>query len=59
MGQIQECRLGADLPDQAGDRLRPVEIRASSLGDFDRVLREVRNVDGVLNSETTILPSSI
>ena len=35
------------------------EIRASSLSDFDRVLREVRLIDGVLNSETSIMLSSI
>ncbi len=35
------------------------EIRAASLSDFDRVLREVRMAEGVLNSETSILLSSI
>ncbi|MDA9403603.1 Lrp/AsnC family transcriptional regulator [Bradyrhizobium sp. CCBAU 45389] len=35
------------------------EIRADSLSDFDRVLREVRTIDGVLNSETSILLSSV
>jgi DNA-binding Lrp family transcriptional regulator len=35
------------------------EIRTDSLADFDRVLREVRSIDGVLNSETSILLSSI
>jgi len=35
------------------------EIRAASLHDFDRVLREVRTVEGVLNSETSILLSSV
>ncbi|EJN13927.1 transcriptional regulator [Bradyrhizobium sp. YR681] len=35
------------------------EIRADSLADFDRVLREVRTIDGVLNSETSILLSSV
>ena len=34
------------------------ELRADSLGDFDRVLREVRLIDGVLNSETSLLLSS-
>ncbi|MGQ9365729.1 Lrp/AsnC family transcriptional regulator [Azospirillum sp. ST 5-10] len=34
------------------------EIRALSLQDFDRVLREVRAVDGILNSETSILLTS-
>jgi DNA-binding Lrp family transcriptional regulator len=35
------------------------EIHATSLADFDRVLREVRMLDGVLNSETSILLSSV
>jgi DNA-binding Lrp family transcriptional regulator len=35
------------------------EIRTDSLADFDRVLREVRSIDGVLNSETSILLSSV
>ncbi|SEQ74477.1 DNA-binding transcriptional regulator, Lrp family [Faunimonas pinastri] len=35
------------------------ELRASSLQDFDRVLREVRMIDGILNSETSILLSSV
>ncbi len=35
------------------------EIRAASLRDFDRILREVRTVEGVLNSETSILLSSV
>ncbi len=35
------------------------EVTAASLADFDRVLREVRMIDGVLNSETSILLSSI
>ena len=35
------------------------EIRADSLSDFDRVLREVRTIEGVLNSETSILLSSV
>ena len=35
------------------------ELRAASLTDFDRVLREVRNIDGILNSETSILLSSV
>lgn len=33
-------------------------IRAASLADFDRVLREVRMIDGVSNSETSLLLSS-
>lgn len=32
---------------------------AASLADFDRVLREVRDVSGIVNSETSILLSSI
>lgn len=35
------------------------EIRADNLRDFDRVLREVRTIDGVLNSETSIMLSSV
>ena len=35
------------------------EIRADSLSDFDRILREVRDVDGIINSETSILLSSV
>ena len=35
------------------------EIQTASLGDFDRILREVRMIDGVLNSETSILLSSV
>jgi DNA-binding Lrp family transcriptional regulator len=35
------------------------EIRADSLSDFDRVLREVRAIEGVLNSKTSILLTSI
>ncbi len=35
------------------------EIRAASLQDFDRVLRDVRTIDGVLNSETSLLLSSV
>jgi len=35
------------------------EIQASSLAGFDRVLREVRIIDGVLNSETSILLSTV
>lgn len=35
------------------------EIRAASLTDFDRVLREVRSLEGVINSETSILLSSV
>lgn len=35
------------------------EILVDDLAEFDRVLREVRVVDGVMNSETSILLSSI
>lgn len=35
------------------------EIVTSNLAEFDRVLREVRMIDGVLNSETSILLSSV
>lgn len=35
------------------------EIRASTLPEFDRVLRDVRTIEGVLNSETSILLSSV
>lgn len=35
------------------------EIRAESLTDFDRVLREVRTIDGIENSETSMLLSSV
>jgi DNA-binding Lrp family transcriptional regulator len=34
------------------------EICVESLADLDRVLREVRLIDGVLNSETSLLLSS-
>lgn len=35
------------------------ELQAASLGDFDRVLREVRRIEGVRNSETSLLLSSV
>lgn len=35
------------------------EISAASLSDFDRVLREVRAIDGVANSETSLLLSTV
>jgi len=35
------------------------EIRASSLADFDRVLRDIRGIDGILNSETSLKLSSV
>ncbi|MEP5154444.1 Lrp/AsnC family transcriptional regulator [Planktotalea sp.] len=34
-------------------------LTAETLADFDRVLREVRDVEGIVNSETSILLSSI
>ncbi|WP_026614636.1 Lrp/AsnC family transcriptional regulator [Ensifer aridi] len=34
-------------------------IRAANLSEFDRILREVRMVDGVANSETSLLLSSV
>lgn len=34
-------------------------VHSASLSEFDRVLREVRMIDGVLNSETSILLSSV
>ncbi|CUH64474.1 DNA-binding transcriptional regulator AsnC [Thalassovita gelatinovora] len=36
-----------------------VEVRAESLQQFDRILREIREVKGVLNSETSLLLSSV
>ena len=35
------------------------DIAAASLSDFDRVLREVRMIEGVANSETSLLLSSV
>lgn len=35
------------------------EIQAASIGEFDRILREVRQIEGVLNSETSLLLSSL
>jgi len=35
------------------------EIYAANLSDFDRVLREVRMIDGVANSETSLLLSTV
>lgn len=34
-------------------------IRADGLSDFDRVLREIRMIDGVSNSETSLLLSTV
>lgn len=34
-------------------------IRTGGLAEFDRVLREVRMIDGVANSETSLLLSSV
>lgn len=36
-----------------------VEINASDLREFDRVLRDVRETDGVMNSETSIMLSTV
>ncbi|MGF9694412.1 MULTISPECIES: Lrp/AsnC family transcriptional regulator [unclassified Rhizobium] len=35
------------------------QIRAANLGEFDRVLRDVRVIDGVSNSETSLLLTSV
>ncbi|MBR1272238.1 Lrp/AsnC family transcriptional regulator [Bradyrhizobium sp. AUGA SZCCT0222] len=35
------------------------DIRAASLADFDRLLREVRMIDGIANSETSLLLSTV
>ncbi len=35
------------------------DIRAASLSEFDRVLRQVRMIDGVLNSETSLFLSTV
>lgn len=35
------------------------DIHAGNLSDFDRVLREVRMIDGVANSETSLLLSTV
>jgi DNA-binding Lrp family transcriptional regulator len=35
------------------------EIRADSLLDFDRVLGQIRSVDGVINSESSLLLNSV
>ncbi|MEM7523428.1 MAG: Lrp/AsnC family transcriptional regulator [Pseudomonadota bacterium] len=35
------------------------EIRAASLPDFDRVLRDIRSVPGVSNSETSLLLDTV
>ena len=35
------------------------QISAESLADFDRILREVRGIPGITNSETSILLSSV
>lgn len=35
------------------------EIRTDTLAGFDRTLREVRLIDGVLNSETSLILSSV
>lgn len=35
------------------------DIQAENLSEFDRVLREIRMIDGVSNSETSLLLSSV
>jgi DNA-binding Lrp family transcriptional regulator len=35
------------------------ELSAGSLGDFDRVLGRIRSIEGVVNSETSLLLSSV
>ena len=35
------------------------QLSAESLADFDRILREVRGIPGITNSETSILLSSV
>ena len=35
------------------------DIHSANLSDFDRVLREVRMIDGVANSETSLLLSTV
>lgn len=35
------------------------DIQSANLSDFDRVLREVRTIDGVANSETSLLLSTV
>lgn len=35
------------------------ELSAASLGDFDRVLGRIRSIEGVVNSETSLLLSSV
>lgn len=35
------------------------EVQASSLAEFDNVLREVRLIDGIANTETSILLSTV
>ncbi len=35
------------------------EVRTTSLGNFDRVLGQIRAVDGVVNSETSLLLTSV
>lgn len=35
------------------------ELRTETLGDFDRVLGRIRSIEGVVNSETSLLLSSV
>jgi len=39
--------------DGAGDLVAHIEVQ--SLQEFDRVLREIREIEGVLNSETNLM----
>lgn len=42
-----------------GNRDLVADIRAANLAEFDHVLREVRIIDGVLNSETSLLLGTV
>lgn len=35
------------------------ELHTATLGEFDRLLGQIRSIDGVLNSETSLLLSSV
>ena len=35
-----------------------IELQAEDLADFDRVLRDIRSIEGIANSETSLLLSS-
>ena len=36
-----------------------VELRTATLGEFDKVLGRIRSIEGVVNSETSLLLSSV